>query len=136
MKKSFQQSEASHQRITSQLLNLRTFVIILTLINSPLYPNLKICVHPRSSAVNYPSGAIILNPWCSPRTFGSLNQRPPIAANFSGWFHAPPRFDDWLLYHTLSPVAGHGRGLATGALYDTTGTCLATVAQEGSVRFR
>jgi acyl-CoA thioesterase-2 len=54
----------------------------------------------------------------------------------SMWFHAPPRFDDWLLYHTLSPVAGQGRGLANGALYDTGGNCLATVAQEGSVRFR
>ena len=54
----------------------------------------------------------------------------------SMWVHAPPRFDDWLLYHTLSPVAGNGRGLATGALFNSAGTCLATVAQEGSVRFR
>ncbi len=54
----------------------------------------------------------------------------------SMWFHGTPRFDDWLLYHTLSPVAAAGRGLATGTLYDRKGNCLVTVAQEGSVRFR
>lgn len=54
----------------------------------------------------------------------------------SMWFHAASRFDDWLLYHTESPVAMHGRGLATGTLYDASGRCLATVVQEGSVRFR
>ena len=54
----------------------------------------------------------------------------------SMWFHAPPRFDGWLLYHTESPVAARGRGLATGTLYDASGSCLATVAQEGAVRFR
>ncbi len=54
----------------------------------------------------------------------------------SMWFHAAPRFDDWVLYHTTSPVAAQGRGLATGFLYDRHGRCLASVAQEGSVRFR
>ena len=54
----------------------------------------------------------------------------------SMWFHGAPRFDDWLLYHTRSPVAAEGRGLANGTLYSAAGSALATVVQEGSVRFR
>lgn len=54
----------------------------------------------------------------------------------SMWFHAAPRLDDWLLYHTTSPAAADGRGLAIGTLYEAGGRCLASVAQEGAVRFR
>jgi acyl-CoA thioesterase-2 len=70
------------------------------------------------------------------RPHASEGEMAGASLDHSMWFHAPPRFDDWLLYHTLSPVAGNGRGLATGALFNSAGTCLATVAQEGSVRFR
>ena len=50
------------------------------------------------------------------------------------WFHHPPRFDEWLLYATSSPVAGNARGLAFGHLYNRTGDCIVTVAQEGLMR--
>lgn len=50
------------------------------------------------------------------------------------WFHRPGRADDWLLLD----MDGHGmvgsRGLATGLVFDRTGTHLATVAQEGLLR--
>lgn len=50
------------------------------------------------------------------------------------WFHAEPRFDDWLLYTTASPAAAGGRGLAFGAIHDRGGRRIATVAQEGVLR--
>ncbi|MEM9622246.1 MAG: acyl-CoA thioesterase domain-containing protein [Pseudomonadota bacterium] len=54
----------------------------------------------------------------------------------SMWFHQPVTFDDWLLYALESPVASAGRGLAFGAIYNTAGQRVATVAQEGLLRFR
>jgi len=41
---------------------------------------------------------------------------------------------DWLLYAITSPVAGMGRGVASGLLYSADGTLLATVTQEGVLR--
>lgn len=50
------------------------------------------------------------------------------------WFHRPGRADDWVLLD----MGGHGmignRGLATGTVFDRTGTHLATIAQEGLLR--
>ncbi len=54
----------------------------------------------------------------------------------SMWFHEPPRFDDWLLYATESPVARSARGLATGHMFNRQGRCIVTVAQEGLMRLR
>lgn len=50
------------------------------------------------------------------------------------WFHSTPPVDDWLLYSMESPWAGHARGFARGAIYDRSGTLVASVAQEGLAR--
>jgi len=50
------------------------------------------------------------------------------------WLHHPPRFDDWLLYASESPVAHAARGLIFGAMYATDARCVASVAQEGLIR--
>lgn len=50
------------------------------------------------------------------------------------WLHRPPRFDDWILFATESPVAHAGRPLLQGAMYRRDGTRLASVAQEGLIR--
>jgi acyl-CoA thioesterase-2 len=50
------------------------------------------------------------------------------------WLHRAPRFDDWHLYVSRSPVAHQARGLVLGALYARDGTRVATVAQEGLIR--
>jgi acyl-CoA thioesterase-2 len=50
------------------------------------------------------------------------------------WFHHPPRFDEWLLYVSDSPVAHAARGLILGALFTQDGRQLASVAQEGLIR--
>ncbi|BBU22956.1 acyl-CoA thioesterase II [Mycobacterium xenopi] len=55
--------------------------------------------------------------------------------NHSVWFHRPVSFNDWLLYSTSSPVAADSRGLGTGHFFDRTGQLVATVVQEGVVKY-
>lgn len=50
------------------------------------------------------------------------------------WLHQPPRFDEWLLYVTDSPVAHGGRALLLGAMYRRDGARIVSVAQEGLLR--
>ncbi|MCW2412649.1 MULTISPECIES: acyl-CoA thioesterase [unclassified Sphingobium] len=54
----------------------------------------------------------------------------------SVWFHDDVECGDWLLYVTDSPWAGHGRGFARGHFYARDGRLVASVAQEGLIRFR
>jgi acyl-CoA thioesterase-2 len=57
------------------------------------------------------------------------------SANHSVWFHRPVRFDDWVLYSTSSPVAADSRGLGTGHFFDRRGQLVATVVQEGILKY-
>ncbi|MEU6857413.1 acyl-CoA thioesterase II [Glycomyces sp. NPDC046736] len=50
------------------------------------------------------------------------------------WFHRPFRFDDWILYDSLSPTAADGRGLAQGRFFDESGQHIASATQEGLIR--
>jgi acyl-CoA thioesterase-2 len=58
-----------------------------------------------------------------------------VTMNHSVWFHRPVQFDDWVLYSTSSPVAAESRGLGTGHFFDQSGRVLATVVQEGIVKY-
>lgn len=58
-----------------------------------------------------------------------------VTMNHSVWFHRPLRFDEWVLYSTSSPVAAESRGLGTGHFFDRSGQLLATVVQEGIVKY-
>ncbi len=55
--------------------------------------------------------------------------------NHSLWFHRQVSFDDWVLYSTASPVATDSRGLGTGHFFDRAGQLVATVVQEGVVKY-
>ncbi|MFZ3272254.1 MAG: acyl-CoA thioesterase II [Mycobacterium sp.] len=55
--------------------------------------------------------------------------------NHSVWFHRQVNFTDWVLYSTSSPVAADSRGLGTGYFFDRTGRPVATVVQEGLVKY-
>ncbi|OBJ53196.1 acyl-CoA thioesterase II [Mycobacterium sp. 1423905.2] len=57
------------------------------------------------------------------------------SANHSVWFHRPVNFNDWLLYSTSSPVAADSRGLGSGHIFDSDGQLLATVVQEGVLKY-
>lgn len=52
------------------------------------------------------------------------------------WFHEDVWMDDWLLYVTESPWAGHARGFCRGAFFTREGTLVASVTQEGLIRRR
>lgn len=52
------------------------------------------------------------------------------------WLHEPLRADDWLLYTTDSPWAGHGRGFNRGRIFTRDGRLVANTAQEGLIRRR
>lgn len=57
------------------------------------------------------------------------------STNHSLWFHRPVNFNDWVLYSTTSPVAADSRGLGTGHFFDRSGQPLATVVQEGVLKY-
>ncbi len=52
------------------------------------------------------------------------------------WLHEPLRADEWLLYATDSPWAGHARGMNRGSIFTREGRLVASVAQEGLIRLR
>jgi acyl-CoA thioesterase II len=58
-----------------------------------------------------------------------------VTVNHSVWFHRPIRFDEWVLFSTSSPVAFDSRGLGAGHFFDTSGQILATVVQEGIIKY-
>ncbi|MBP1821346.1 acyl-CoA thioesterase II [Mycobacterium sp. OAE908] len=58
-----------------------------------------------------------------------------VTTNHSVWFHRPVHFDEWVLYSTSSPVAADSRGLGTGHFFNRSGQLLATVVQEGIVKY-
>ncbi|MFZ1176864.1 MAG: acyl-CoA thioesterase II [Mycobacterium sp.] len=57
------------------------------------------------------------------------------SANHSVWFHRPVDFNDWMLYSTSSPVAADSRALGTGHFFDRSGQLIATVVQEGVLKY-
>jgi acyl-CoA thioesterase-2 len=52
------------------------------------------------------------------------------------WFHRDFRMDDWLLYVMKSPNACKARGLSNGMIYTRSGKLVASVVQEGLIRYR
>ena len=61
-------------------------------------------------------------------------KRTGASLDHAVWLHHPPRFDDWVLFASESPVAHAARGLIFGAMYDREGRRIASVAQEGLIR--
>lgn len=52
------------------------------------------------------------------------------------WFHDHAPVDDWMLYVLDSPYAGGARGLGRGLIYAQGGQLIASIAQEGLIRFQ
>jgi len=52
------------------------------------------------------------------------------------WIHREFRMDEWLLYAMESPNAFKARGLAIGRIFTRDGKLVATVGQEGLIRYR
>lgn len=52
------------------------------------------------------------------------------------WFHRDPDPSQWHLFDQASPAASGGRGLNIGRIFAADGTMVATVVQEGLIRYR
>jgi acyl-CoA thioesterase-2 len=51
------------------------------------------------------------------------------------WFYDTPDLNDWLLFDQDSPVSGGGRGLNRGVVHARDGRLVATIMQEGLMRY-
>ncbi|MBB4860490.1 acyl-CoA thioesterase-2 [Novosphingobium chloroacetimidivorans] len=67
--------------------------------------------------------------WFSPEIQGA-------SLDHAIWFHEDPPLGEWLLYAMDSPWSGKGRGFTRGAVYDQSGRLIASMAQEGLMRYR
>ena len=65
---------------------------------------------------------------------GAASMGASASLDHSIWFHRPPRFDDWLLFTSESPVAHAARALILGQVYRRDGVQVATVVQEALIR--
>jgi len=70
--------------------------------------------------------------------FGGIPGKTFMAASLDHavWLHHPVRFNDWLLYSSVSPIANAARGLIFGAMYTPEGEQIASIAQEALIRKR
>ena len=59
----------------------------------------------------------------------------PASLDHSMWFHRSFSLDDWMLYDIESPNTSGARGLSQGYIYTREGKLIASVAQEGLIRF-
>jgi acyl-CoA thioesterase-2 len=84
----------------------------------------------------YASDMTLLDTCLLPHGIGWFDARMQMASiDHAMWFHRPFRADEWLLYVQDSPVASGGRGFNRGLIYAADGTLVASVAQEGLIRF-
>ncbi|KQM98842.1 acyl-CoA thioesterase [Sphingomonas sp. Leaf25] len=85
----------------------------------------------------YASDAMLLGTSMLPHGVNWLMDRMQVASlDHALWLHEPFRVDDWLLYATDSPWAGHARGHNSGRIFTRDGRLVASVAQEGLIRVR
>jgi len=88
-------------------------------------------------ALAYASDISLLDTSLLPHGFTLFTPALQLASlDHAMWFHRPFRADEWFLYVQESPSAGEGRSFNTGAVYTRDGTLVASVAQEGLVRWR
>ena len=57
-----------------------------------------------------------------------------VSLDHALWFHEDVRADEWLLYATDSPWAGHARGFNRGRIFTRDGRLVAETTQEGMIR--
>ena len=110
---------------------------------APQEPRKRCWMRPAGPLPEDPRLHTALLVYASDRTLLSTASRPHglpwgkrmvASLDHAVWIHRQPRFDDWILYASESPVAQDARGLVSGAMFDRAGTRVATVVQEGLIR--
>lgn len=59
-----------------------------------------------------------------------------VSLDHSIYFHKQPKADEWMLHCVESPWSGSERGLAIGRIFTQDGEHIATVVQEGVIRYK
>tara|TARA_B100001250_G_C19817114_1_gene799155 strand:- start:3 stop:869 length:867 start_codon:yes stop_codon:yes gene_type:complete len=86
--------------------------------------------------LSYLSDFFLLGTANLPYSVLSNNLKLQMASlDHSIWFHRPCRVDEWLLYSMESPNACGSRGFSIGKFFNSKGILIASVAQEGLIRF-
>ena len=85
----------------------------------------------------YASDMTMLDTCLLPHAIAWSDPRLQVASlDHAIWFNATPDLNDWLLFDQDSPVAGGGRGMNRGIVYNRAGAVVANVMQEGLIRYR
>lgn len=69
---------------------------------------------------------------------GGIPMKTHIGASLdhAAWLHHPFRWDDWITFSSVSPIAEAARALIFAGMYDRDGVQIASIAQEALVRAR
>jgi acyl-CoA thioesterase-2 len=73
------------------------------------------------------------------RAHGAIWHTPGLQSaslDHAVWFHQPFDFTDWHLFAQESPISHGARGFVRGQIYTQGGQLVASIAQEGLLRFR
>ena len=85
----------------------------------------------------YASDFGLLSPSLYPHGHSPWEPEMQVASlDHAMWFHRDFRMDDWLLYVMKSDNACCARGLSHGKIYSRKGQLVASVVQEGLIRYR
>ena len=85
----------------------------------------------------YASDMTLLDTCLLPHAIAWSDERLQVASlDHAIWFNTTPDLNDWLLFDQESPVSGGGRGLNRGLVFDRGGRVVATLMQEGLIRYR
>jgi acyl-CoA thioesterase-2 len=85
----------------------------------------------------YASDMTLLDTCILPHAVGWTDRRLQAASlDHAIWFHGPYRPAAFHLIDQRSPTSGGGRGLNEGRVFARDGTLVATVVQEGLIRYR
>lgn len=85
----------------------------------------------------YASDMTLLDTALLPHAVSWNNPRLQVASlDHAIWFNATPDLNDWLLLDQDAPMAAGGRGLNRALVYSRNGQPIASVVQEGLMRYR
>ncbi|PCJ72151.1 MAG: acyl-CoA thioesterase II [Rhodobiaceae bacterium] len=91
----------------------------------------------QQSVLAYASDMTLLDTCIRPHGVSWLSGKLQSASlDHAMWFHHPFSTDDWMLYVQDSPSAVGARGFNRGSIFTRDGLLVASVAQEGLIRYR
>jgi acyl-CoA thioesterase-2 len=93
--------------------------------------------HLAACLLTYASDMTLLDTCILPHAVAWTDRRLQAASlDHAIWFHGPYRPSEFHLFDQRSPAAGGGRGLNEGRVFARDGRLVATVVQEGLIRYR